>query len=35
YSLMPGKCRRFTPVYTADNIGRVALWLGDKFIPVK
>ncbi len=32
---MPGKSRRFTRVDTADNKGRVALWQGDKFIPVK
>ncbi len=35
YYLMPGKSRRFTRVDTADNKGRVALWQGDKFIPVK
>ncbi len=34
YYLMPGKSRRFTRVDTADK-GRVALWQGEQFVPVK
>jgi hypothetical protein len=32
---MPGKERRFTRVDTADKKGRVALWQGEQFVPVK
>ena len=35
YYLMPGKSRRFTRVNVADPKGRVALWQGEQFIPVK
>ncbi len=35
YYLMPGKERRFTRVNIADKKGRVALWQGEQFIPVK
>lgn len=35
YYLMPGKSRRFTRVDTADKKGRVALWQGEQFVPVK
>ncbi|KMV93810.1 hypothetical protein HMPREF9693_04476 [Klebsiella oxytoca 10-5249] len=35
YFLMPGKERRFTRVNVADKKGRVALWQGEQFIPVK
>lgn len=35
YFLMPGKERRFTRVNVADKKGRVALWLGEQFVPVK
>ena len=35
YFLMPGKERRFTRVNVADKKGRVALWQGDQFVPVK
>ncbi|MBL1917294.1 hypothetical protein ELE98_35920, partial [Klebsiella pneumoniae] len=35
YYLMPGKSRRFTQVNTADKKGRVALWQGEQFVPVK
>ena len=33
--LMPGKERRFTRVNVADKKGRVALWQGEQFVPVK
>ncbi|HHT2190940.1 TPA: hypothetical protein ACTYEA_000416 [Klebsiella michiganensis] len=35
YFLMPGKERRFTRVNVADKKGRVALWQGEQFVPVK
>ena len=35
YYLMPGKERRFTRVNVADKKGRVALWQGEQFVPVK
>ena len=35
YFLMPGKDRRFTRVNVADKKGRVALWQGEQFVPVK
>ena len=35
YYLMPGKERRFTRVNVADKKGRVALWHGEQFVPVK
>lgn len=35
YYLMPGKSRRFTRVNIADPKGRVALWQGEQFVPVK
>ncbi|WP_075181561.1 hypothetical protein [Pantoea sp. 1.19] len=35
YYLMPGKSRRFVHVNTADKQGRVALWQGEQFVPVK
>ncbi|WP_434637347.1 hypothetical protein ACMYSK_17655 [Klebsiella sp. I138] len=35
YYLMPGKERRFTRVNIADKKGRVALWQGEQFVPVK
>ena len=35
YILMPGKERRFTRVNVADKKGRVALWQGEQFVPVK
>ncbi len=35
YFLMPGKERRFTRVNVADKKGRVALWQGEHFVPVK
>ncbi|MGN2426996.1 hypothetical protein [Klebsiella electrica] len=35
YYLMPGKERRFTRVNAADKKGRVALWQGEQFVPVK
>lgn len=35
YFLMPGKERRFTHVNVADKKGRVALWQGEQFVPVK
>lgn len=35
YYLMPGKDRRFIRVNVADKKGRVALWQGEQFIPVK
>lgn len=35
YYLMPGKERRFAQVNVADKKGRVALWQGDQFVPVK
>lgn len=35
YYLMPGKERRFTRVNLADKKGRVALWQGEQFVPVK
>ncbi|ENJ4070681.1 hypothetical protein AB1D50_004449 [Enterobacter hormaechei] len=35
YYLMPGKSRRFTRVNIADKKGRVALWQGEQFVPVK
>ena len=35
YYLMPGKERRFTRVNVADKNGRVALWQGEQFVPVK
>ncbi|MEN0617222.1 hypothetical protein ABK730_24220 [Klebsiella indica] len=35
YFLMPGKERRFTRVNVADKRGRVALWQGEQFVPVK
>ncbi|MGF7445915.1 hypothetical protein V7P28_19800 [Klebsiella michiganensis] len=35
YFLVPGKERRFTRVNVADKKGRVALWQGDQFVPVK
>ncbi|HFT1963339.1 TPA: hypothetical protein RG862_003555 [Enterobacter ludwigii] len=35
YYLMPGKSRRFTHVDTAQDKGRVALWQGETFIPIK
>ncbi|MFN4497410.1 hypothetical protein ACK3XA_10045 [Klebsiella grimontii] len=35
YCLMPGKERRFTRVNVADKKGRVALWQGEQFVPVK
>ncbi|HCB1498787.1 P pilus assembly chaperone PapD [Klebsiella oxytoca] len=35
YYLMPGDNRRFTRVNVADKKGRVALWQGEKFVPVK
>ena len=35
YFLMPGKGRRFTRVNVADKKGRVALWQGEQFVPVK
>ena len=35
YYLMPGKSRRFTQVDTANKKGRVALWQGEQFVPVK
>lgn len=35
YFLMPGKERLFTRVNVADKYGRVALWQGEQFVPVK
>ena len=35
YFLMPGNERRFTRVNVADKKGRVALWQGEQFVPVK
>ena len=35
YFQMPGKERRFTRVNVADKKGRVALWQGEQFVPVK
>ncbi|QKJ88859.1 CFA/I fimbrial auxiliary subunit [Paramixta manurensis] len=35
YFLMPGKERRFTQVNTAAKTGRIALWQGAQFVPVK
>lgn len=35
YFLMPGKERRFMRVNVADKRGRVALWQGEQFVPVK
>ncbi|VUT11737.1 hypothetical protein [Klebsiella spallanzanii] len=35
YFLMPGDKRRFTRVNVADKKGRVALWQGEQFVPVK
>lgn len=35
YFLMPGKERRFTRVNVAEKKGRVALWQGEQFVPVK
>jgi hypothetical protein len=35
YFLMPGKERRFTRVNVADKKGRIALWQGEQFVPVK
>lgn len=35
YFLMPGKERRFTRVNLADKKGRVSLWQGEQFVPVK
>ena len=35
YFLMPGKERRFTRVNVEDKKGRVALWQGEQFVPVK
>ncbi|MGS4342208.1 hypothetical protein ACKUTN_16160 [Klebsiella michiganensis] len=35
YFLMPGKERRFTRVNVADKKGRVALWQGEQFVPMK
>lgn len=35
YFLMPGKNRKFTHVNVEDKKGRVALWEGEKFIPIK
>lgn len=35
YFLMPGKERRFTRVNVADKKGRVTLWQGEQFVPVK
>ena len=35
YFLMPGKERRFPRVNVADKKGRVALWQGEQFVPVK
>lgn len=35
YFLMPGKERSFTRVNVADKKGRVALWQGEQFVPVK
>lgn len=35
YYLMPGKERRFSRVNVADKKGRVALWQGEQFVPVK
>ncbi|CAM3276167.1 putative fimbrial chaperone EcpB [Klebsiella spallanzanii] len=35
YFLMPGDNRRFTRVNVADKKGRVALWQGEQFVPVK
>ncbi|AVR01955.1 hypothetical protein [Pluralibacter gergoviae] len=35
YYLMPGKSRHFTHVNTNDQKGRVALWQGEQFVPVK
>lgn len=35
YFLMPEKERRFTRVNVADKKGRVALWQGEQFVPVK
>lgn len=35
YFLMPRKERRFTRVNVADKKGRVALWQGEQFVPVK
>lgn len=35
YFLMPGDNRRFVRVNVADKKGRVALWQGEQFVPVK
>lgn len=35
YYLMPGKERKFTRVNIVDKRGRVALWQGEQFVPVK
>ncbi|HBR0931148.1 EcpB family pilus assembly chaperone [Klebsiella variicola] len=35
YFLMPGKERRFSRVDVSDRKGRVALWQGEQFVPVK
>ncbi|MGO1170367.1 MAG: hypothetical protein ACTMH3_11765, partial [Serratia liquefaciens] len=35
YFVMPGKARAFSKVDVSDKKGRVALWHGDQFIPVK
>ncbi|MEG2265940.1 MAG: hypothetical protein RSC68_16595 [Acinetobacter sp.] len=35
YYLMPGKERRFSRVNVIDKKGRVSLWQGEQFIPVK
>jgi hypothetical protein len=35
YFVMPGKARGFSKVDVNDKKGRVALWHGDQFIPVK
>ena len=35
YFLMPGEQRRFTRVNVADKKGRVALWQGEQFVPIK
>ncbi|WP_241571682.1 hypothetical protein [Rosenbergiella nectarea] len=35
YYLMPGKTREFSKVNVLDKKGKVALWQGENFIPVK
>ncbi|HDR2399103.1 TPA: hypothetical protein QCH98_004425, partial [Enterobacter bugandensis] len=35
YYLMPGKSRKFTHVDTTQDKGRVALWQGETFVPIK